>query len=53
MVDVRASRSTVDVVAGGTTVAVEAEGMPRARLGRPREALADGRLREDIAFQRV
>ena len=37
-------------VSGETTVAVEAEGIDRARLGRPREALLDGRLREDIAW---
>ena len=38
---------------GGTVVAVEAEGIVRARLGRPREVLPDaGRLREGIAFRR-
>ena len=38
---------------GGTVVAGEAEGIVRARLGRPREVLPDaGRLREDIAFRR-
>ena len=32
------------------TVADEAEGIDRARLERPREALPDGRLREGIAW---
>ena len=36
-------------VSGGTTVAVETEGIDRARLPRAWEALPDGRLREDIA----
>ena len=40
-------------VAGGTTSAVEVEGVAvdRGRLGRPREALLEERLPEDITFQ--
>ena len=57
MVAVKASISKVELgfvaASGGTTLAVEVEGSERAFLGRPREVLPDGRLREDIAFQRV
>ena len=38
---------------GGMTLAVEVKGSKRALLDRPREVLPDGRLREDIAFQKV
>lgn len=41
------------LVSGGRAVAVEVEGIDRGRLGQPCEALPDGCLREDIAFQKV
>ena len=57
MVAVKASISKVElgcvVTSGGTTLAVEVEGSKQALLGRPHEVLPDGRLREDIAFQKV
>ena len=57
MVAVKASISKVELgcvaASGRTTLAVEVEGSERALLGRPREVLPDGRLREDIAFQKV
>ena len=57
MVAVKASISKVELgcvaASGGTTLAVEVEGSERALLGPPREMLPDGRLREDIAFQKV
>jgi len=45
--------SILTLVLGGPVVAVDVGGIGRARLGRPRVALLVGRLREDLALQKV
>ena len=47
------SASILTLVLGGPVVAVDVGGIGWPRLGRPRVALLVGRLREDIALQKV